>query len=95
MRLRKKRSGLLPGYFEIIKDIFTKAEKYRLAGCPGILDLMEGKSDIRPYGFQQEFKTTDMTKPEPLRIFGGKLLIDFRHALQWIEEDRRYRNEDH
>ena len=75
------------------KDIFTKSEKYRLAGVREywMLDPVEGTLDIRPYGFQEEFKTTDMTKPEPLRIFGGKLLIDFKRALQWITEDREYR----
>ena len=75
------------------KDIFTKSEKYRLAGVREywMLNPMEGSLDIRPFGFPEEYKTTDMKKPEPLRIFGGKLLIDFRRTLQWIAEDREYR----
>ena len=78
------------------KDIFTKSEKYLRAGVREywLLDPVSGLLDIRPYGFPEEPSVSDMTKPEPLRIFGGKLLIDFRRTLQWIEEERRFAEED-
>ena len=73
------------------KDIFTKSEKYRLAGVREywILDPLAGTLDVRLYGFPEEDVIYDMTEPVALRIFEGKLRIDFKRILAWIEDNRR------
>ncbi len=74
------------------KDIFTKSEKYRLAGVREywLLDPTAGTLDIRLYGFPEQNNISDMTEPVSLRIFDGRLSIDFTRILKWIDENRQY-----
>ena len=78
------------------KDFYTKSEKYRLAGVREywILDPYAGILDVRPYGFNEEPVFYDMKEPVPLRIYGGKLQIDFRRILTWIAENREISGRD-
>lgn len=73
------------------KDIFTKTAKYHFAGVREywIIDPENATLQVMPFGFDEDISTLDMTEPVPLRIFGGKLLIDFRRILQWIEKNQR------
>lgn len=73
------------------KDLFTKSEKYRLAGVREywLLDPFARTLDLRLYGFPEDNVICDMTEPVALRIFGGKLKIDFTRILTWIEDNRR------
>lgn len=75
------------------KDIYTKSEKYQKAGVREywMIDPVNGVLDVRPYGFPEEPSFSDMTRPEPLRIFGRALFVDFQRIVQWIEKDRQYR----
>ena len=73
------------------KDIFTKAEKYRNAGVREywIIDPENALLRVFPYGFDEDVTDYDMKSPVPLRIYGGKLKIDFSRILQWIEKARK------
>ena len=73
------------------KDIFTKTAKYHFAGVREywIIDPQNCELRVMPFGFDEDIATYDMTEPVPLRIFGGKLLIDFRRICQWIEKNKR------
>ena len=78
------------------KDFYTKSEKYRRAGVREywILDPLAGVLDVQPYGFSEEPALYDMKEPVEVRIYGGKLKIDFKRILPWIEEDREISGKD-
>lgn len=78
------------------KDLFTKSEKYRHAGVREywILDPTAGTLDVRAYGFYDADSLYDMTSPVPVRIFEGKLSIDFKRILKWVEEYKASQDPD-
>lgn len=73
------------------KDIYTKSMKYRNAGVREywMIDPENGTLDVCPFGFGEDVVTYDFTKPIPVRIFEGRLVIDSSRIRQWIERDRK------
>ena len=65
-----------------------------LSPTTSILDPLAGVLDVQPYGFAEEPALYDMKEPVEVRIYGGKLKIDFKRILPWIEEDREISGKD-